>query len=91
MKIDFSRLRSYGNGATRTNISTKPGAFKLFSTPYLKSVTISFAIELLGYLLYGEGLESICDQFRLLTDNDNKTIHSIVRNLLRLSKRLGDL
>lgn len=92
MKIDFTRLREYGNSVQRVNISATKATIEIADkdTPdQLRSIKIGFAIRLLGYVLYGEGLEALVRRFNLITDDDEETIRIVVSNLLRLVRRLS--
>lgn len=92
IKVDFTKLRGYRNGYTLIHASL-PDQIVTDSdsiTPnQYRGAMIAFAIRVLIFLLTGKGLDEVVTKFKLITDD--KGIRVITGNVLKLSKKLGDL
>lgn len=94
IKVDFTKLRTYRNGHTRITTSlpnaTLGDADSITPDQY-RGAMIGFSIRVLMYLLTGKGLDEVVTKIKLITCEDEKSIRVITGNLLKLSKKLGDL
>lgn len=92
--IDFTSLREYGNGFESIHLSLNPEVIertRSITPKQYRSLMIALSIRTMIYLLTGYGLEEVATKIELIAGKKEKSLRFITGNLLKLSKRLGDL
>lgn len=92
--IDFTPLREYGNDHEQIHISLPPGVIQRTNalTPkQYRSLMTALCIDTMIFFLTGYGLEDVAQKIELITGKKEKSLRFITGNMLKLSKRLGDL
>lgn len=92
--VDFTSLREYGNGFESIHLSLNPEVIertRSITPRQYRSLMIALSIRTLIYLLTGYGLEEVATKIEMITSRREKSLRFITGNMLKLSKRLGDL